>query len=451
MDMTRLSRLGGAATITVLMLTGSAVVWAQQHEVSAADVERWRAIARDRFLEGDVKGALDALNVIGEPRVDQVHVEGLVRTRRDVVKTYLGLRPGDRLTAPRLTRLERRLDEFPIASTARIRYDAVDGRASVRPIVFERNLVPFAPADLIGLGARALFTQEVRLLVSDPMGRGDLWTPAYRWAANRPRVTLGLAIPAPGALPGLARLEATWQRETYRGSTLPGGLLSEERIRVGTGLSDWLASWLRWYGDIGLERINQSTYAGFALGFDSRFSDHVSLRLNGGQWHSAHRSRDVFRTGDLTLMVRSTTKRDVPTITAVGGVARASDSAPLAMWPGAGASHGRGILLRAHALHVNGVTRSEQLGRDIAFGGIEYAHPVSTRFGFVDLATFVDAARVRSRLNSRSSTPLDVDIGTGLRFNISRAGNKVRLDLGYGLRDGRVEVSADYVQPWGAH
>ena len=41
-----------------------------------------------------------------------------------------------------------------------------------------------------------------------------------------------------------------------------------------------------------------------------------------------------------------------------------------------------------------------------------------------------------------------VDVGGGVRFGAFGEG-KVRLDLAYGLRDGHVRASADYVVPWG--
>jgi outer membrane translocation and assembly module TamA len=89
----------------------------------------------------------------------------------------------------------------------------------------------------------------------------------------------------------------------------------------------------------------------------------------------------------------------------------------------------------------------EVFGRELVFGTLEYEHPLSTRFGAVGVAGFVDAARAARRLVPGSS-PFHVDVGGGVRFSASGTGT-VRLDLGYGVRDSDIELSAGYVVPWG--
>jgi outer membrane translocation and assembly module TamA len=87
-------------------------------------------------------------------------------------------------------------------------------------------------------------------------------------------------------------------------------------------------------------------------------------------------------------------------------------------------------------------------GRHLVFATTEFEYPLQTRVGQVGLATFVDIAQSSRRLVRPLSSPFHVDVGTGIRFSGSGTG-KVRLDIGYGIRDGRVRLSAGYAVPWG--
>lgn len=418
-------------------------------EISLAERQEWRALAISRFQTGDVKGALDALNIIGEPRVSSIKVEGLVRTRREVVNDYLDIEPGELLTAGKLARAERRLAELPVASSASVRYDPIAGNAAVTPIVFERKLLPQGPPDWAPVVVRAVFVREFRLQLSDPTGRAEMWTPAYRWSANRPRVRLDLDVPAPGKLPGIVRFETFWERQTYQNPALGTGLFRQERFRAGAGLSDWITSWLRWDGGAAVDHIEAATYLGLDGSLNARaFGDRFAVILTGGHWYSTGLT-DSFSSGELVLTARSTAKRDTPVLTTLTGIALTSDAAPLAVWPGAGSGQGRAALLRAHPLTRGGILSGEMFGRQLVFATAEYEHPIPTEVGTVGIAGFVDAAKARQRLDPTTPSELQVDIGVGLRFPTSRAGNKVRLDLGYGLRDSRIRLSAGYVVPWG--
>ena len=138
----------------------------------------------------------------------------------------------------------------------------------------------------------------------------------------------------------------------------------------------------------------------------------------------------------------------MPVLTTQLGVARASDSSPLAVWPGSSSGEGRNSLLRAHPLRRDSIITGEVFGRNLIFTTTEFEYPFHTRVGQVGVAGFIDAARASRRLVPTSSSPFHVDVGTGVRFNASSTG-KVRLDVGYGLRDGHVRLSAGYAVPWG--
>jgi hypothetical protein len=435
-----------ASILLVLPVAGSAQ---QQSEERVTPQERqmWRSIANARFLTGDVKGALDALNQIDEPRVGTIKIEGLVRTDRKLVTEYLGLETGELFTAEKLSRLDRRINELPAVSHGKVRYDPIDGRAIVRPVVYERD---FMPSGLMGwspVGAVAVVQQEIKVDISDAMGWGEVWSPSLRVAKNRPRAVLRLSAPAPGRLPGIIRFETLAERQTYESPAL-GGVFRENRFRTGVALSDWLTSWLRWEGGSAVDHVGSKTYLALEGNLNVRtLGDRLALIMTGGQWYAAA-ERDSFTSKEFVANFRSTPEVGTPLFTTVAGVASTSAMAPLAIWPAASSGTGRGILLRAHPLQRDGIAVSEVLGRRVWFMSSEYVHPVTTPFGGLGIAGFVDVAQAMKTLNSTTS-PLHVDVGAGVRATVTRSGNKVRLDLGYGLRDGRLRLSAGYVVPWG--
>ena len=417
-------------------------------EIPAGDGNIWEVLGRERFMAGDVKGALDAWNQIGQPRVRCVNVDGVVRTRRSAVIRYADIAAGDLFTAETFARLERRLDELPIASRSRVRYDPIDsGSAIVTPIVAERKLIPQGPQDWAVVGVHAAFVQEIRVNVSGPTGRGEVWSPSYRWSGNRPRAMLRLDAPAPGRLPGIVRFQTFLESQTYRYPALGDTVFRQPRQRVGAALSDWGTSWLRWEGGAAFDRIDTSPYLALEGSLNARaLGDRFAVILTAGRW-SGSGERASFTNGELVATVRSTTKQDVPLLTTLVGVARAADTAPLAIWPGAGSGEGRNALLRAHPLRRDSIITGEAFGRELVFTTTEYEYPFHTRVGTVGVVGFIDAVRASRRLDPASS-PVHVDVGTGVRFGASGTG-KVRLDIGYGVRDGRVRLSAGYVVPWG--
>lgn len=139
----------------------------------------------------------------------------------------------------------------------------------------------------------------------------------------------------------------------------------------------------------------------------------------------------------------------MPPWNVVAGATLATDAAPLALWPGASAGRGRGVLLRAHPLHESGIVTSDVFGRRMLYASVERQHIVKTlSFASIAVAGFVDAAHAWRGVNDSASSPLHVDFGGGLRINSPKTGGMVRIDFGYGLRDGRVRLSAGWVGAW---
>jgi hypothetical protein len=125
------------------------------------------------------------------------------------------------------------------------------------------------------------------------------------------------------------------------------------------------------------------------------------------------------------------------------GADRASDSAPLATWPGAGDGHSRDLLLRAHPLLQSGAI---DLDEQSAFGRtVLYTHAEAQRWFAAErlvrpaIAVFADAAQASRRQQAPSVTQFDV--GAGLRVKLPGASGALRVDLAHGLRDGADAVT----------
>ena len=129
------------------------------------------------------------------------------------------------------------------------------------------------------------------------------------------------------------------------------------------------------------------------------------------------------------------------------GVAVATANAPLVVWPTAGVGRDRTATLRAHALHEDGFVTGDGFGRRVFFASVEVSRPIpKITAARASWALFADAARIARRVDGSDVTHMDV--GAGLRLDVPGVIGTVRLDLGYGLADGQVRVSASIRPPW---
>jgi hypothetical protein len=403
--------------------------------------------ARTHYVRGDLGAALDIWNRVAAPTVRCVNVEGLVRTRRSAIVEYLGTRSGEVFTAEALARVNRRVGELTFASRTPVRFDPEPGgTTTVTPIVTERGMLPVGLFGWGPVALRAAFLQDIRVRIVSPTGNGEVWTPSYRWSPNRPRAMLRFDAPAPGRLPGMVAAMAMAERQTYRFDAL-GGEFRETRYRAGGALSDWVTSWLRWEGGAAFDRIGPASRLALEGSLNARAAgDRLAVIASAGRWLGASAQRS-FTSGELVATLRSTARQEVPAVLAVAGIAAVTAAAPLAVWPAASTSEGRGAFLRAHPLRRNSVINGEAFGRTLLFATTEYQHPIPTRYGTAALVGFVDGARAARRIDGTTS-PFHVDIGAGVRVNALGA-DPIRFEVGYGLRDRTVRVSAGYVATWG--
>jgi hypothetical protein len=407
-------------------------------------------MATSRYLQGNSLGALEAWNRIDQPRADTVDVEGLERTYDPVVVKLTGLTPRQLLTPEAFVRASRRLSELPVAAATRLTYRPLsDGTASVRAVVTEHSIVQRGVVGWASKGIDAVFRREVRLSVFGPNGLGEVWDARYRWATNRPRVRFAFAAPSPGSLPGILSVDALWEQQSYASNRLEPPI-REERSRVGVDLSDWVSGWLRLQVGGALDRFADNTYVALGGTVDARWvGDRIATKLSWGHWTPSG-SGDGFTTLGAAAAWRISAREPDAGWTAQAGFAAVGAATPLALWPVAGSSESRGVLLRGHTLYTDGVIVGEVFGRQLAYGTIEYQRAVYRhRYGTLGVAGFTDLGRAWQRRDGAPPSPLHVDVGGGARISMPGNPGQLRFDIGFGLRDRQRKFSAGYVIPWG--
>jgi hypothetical protein len=393
------------------------------------DYESWQLLAATRFLEGDAAGALEAWNRRGEPRVDLPRIDGLSRTRYDVVAGAVALPPRTMLTGDRLNRAARRVAAVPAVQLSRVDFSPREnGDATVNVAVVERPMVPLSPAELAATAVYAATQREAQINVSSPSGNGELWTVSARWWAGRPRAQVALAVPKLAHWTGVWRIGGGWERQTYRYSTTN---IESDRRYASVGFGDWASSRVRWHVGAALDRWNDGATQTSILGEVERRAagDHVSVMVT---------SRAAASFGAATVSARWRSSLDGMTgWQAAGVLAAVTRSAPLDLWPGGDVGVVRSTLLRAHPLLDDGAIRASELQRVLPNASLEYQRRVASRPALqVGWAAFVDA------------TDHHVDAGLGLRFKLPAAPTVLRIDIARGIRDGAAAISASWQSAW---
>lgn len=393
------------------------------------DRAAWQLLAAARFLEGDAAGALEAWNRRGEPRVDLPRVDGLSRTRHDVIAGALALPPRTTLTRDRLDRAVRRVAAVPAVQLSRVDYSPREnGSATVNVAVVERPVVPSSRAELAATAVYAATQREALINVSSPSGNGELWTAAARWWAGRPRVEVALAVPSRARWTGVWRIAGGWERQTYR---LAAGTIESDRRQASVGVGDWASGRVRWQLGAGIDRWNGGETEFSVLGEVERRSagDHAAVAVS---------SRVAAGFGAGTVSARWRSSLDALSgWQAVGILAAVTRAAPLDLWPGGDTGVVRSTLLRAHPLLDAGAIRASALQRVLPNASLEYRRRVVSRpVVQIGWAAFVDA------------TNRHVDTGAGLRFKLPASPGLVRIDVARGVGDGAAAVSASWQSAW---
>lgn len=416
------------------------------------DAHAWRTLAASRFLADDPEGALRAWNELNEPQVDTIRIDGLQRTRYNVVADVVDLPPRTLLSGAKLRLAARRVSALPTTETAsRVGYRPLpDGVAELEVAVVERPLLPDSPPALAALALNAALERRLSVNVSSPTGRGEIWSASWRWWQDRPRVGVSLALPGLFGAPGIWRVEGFWEQQTYGVGATDGSTTTptvrEERRRAALTVSDWKDADSRWEVLAAIDRWEaRGAYLSVSGGVEKRLaSDRAALRLEGAGWSSPWNDDRSIGVGALRAGWRSS-KTSKSILVGRAGLELASSNAPFALWPGAGTGHARAPLLRAHPLLEGGELRGEAFGRSLLHGGVEFQHWVSRPgLGF---AVFVDVAKAARRV-SGDDTRLLADVGGGLRVKLFGEERTLRVDLARGLRGGDFTLSVGWELPW---
>jgi hypothetical protein len=297
---------------------------------------------------------------------------------------------------------------------------------------------------------RVALDREVEISLPGWRGQGDLWTASWRWWDHRPRVAFSFAMPHVGTLPGVWRVEGSWEAQTYRIDRGPTtrSTVREERAHGGVAIADWLNGSLRYELTAGLDswnRVRQTASVG-ALLVRRWARDRLSLTADAAVGIPLT-TDPGFRSAGLRFTFKSPSAgpwrpasaeapRLVRSFTLTGGIDAVSAAAPLALWPGAGEGRARRPLLRAHPLLDEGVITGAMFGERLAYANAE-AHHWFARLSLlrIGLAGFMDVARIWRPL-SAPGDPAQADVGFGLRLRTPGRQGILRVDVARGLRDG---------------
>jgi hypothetical protein len=394
-------------------------------------------------MQDDAVGALRAWNQIDKPRVNLVRIEGIRRTRYQTVAEVLALQPNMLLTAEKFEHARRRLEELPDRTTARIALrPEADSFASVDVVVVERGGVPRGGAEWAATGLQSAVTRSVTVSAPGSTGQGEVWSADWGFWPNRPSIGLAFATPRVGRLPGVWRVDASWDAQRFASSGVGAAATGREsRLHGGLTVSDWLRAHLRYSISAGFDAWNGDDRKAAAIGgaIERRwFGDRAALEVHATDWMSVG-SSPGFQAAGVRLHLQSSSELRGWVALGTAGADRVSDRAPIGLWPGAGDGRARAPLLRAHPLLEDGVIGlgpSSVFGRSLSYGGVEaqrwFDKPLLARVG---LAGFVDVARAMRRADGDAS-PTHLDVGAGVRLRIPGAIGVLRADMAHGVRDG---------------
>jgi hypothetical protein len=393
------------------------------------------------FMQDDAVGALRAWNEIDKPRVNLVRIEGIRHTRYQTVAEALAVQPNMLLTAEKFEQARRRLEELPDRSSARLTMrPETDGFVSVDVVVLERGGVPRNATDWTATGARAAATRSLSVSLPGGTGQGDVWSAEWGFWPNRPSVGMAFAAPRVGRLPGVWRVEASWDAQSFASDTIGAPAVRESRWHGGLSVSDWLTAHIRYSISTGFDTWNGDRKTVAIGGAVERrwFGDRAALEVHATDWIGV-RSSTGFQVTGVRVDLQSSPERRGWIVLGTAGADRVSDRAPLGMWPGAGDGHARVPMLRAHPLLQDGVIGlglSSAFGRSLSYGTAEaqrwFDKPFLARVG---LAAFIDIARA-SRKAAGNESPTHIDAGAGVRVKIPGATGALRVDVARGVRDG---------------
>jgi tetratricopeptide (TPR) repeat protein len=402
-------------------------------------------LAASLHLAGHTEDALKEWNRLGQPRLGEIQVKGLVHTRDRVVGREIALSPDGVLDLGRYRETRLRLEELGIFN-----------RIALRPLPRELGQVDLEVdlAERYGFGDRAQLAiqtavnavrKKVVLRYFNLAGTGVNLGLDYKWQQTQPHLEGSIEWPRPFGLPANLRVEALGARPTYDlGETFTmrtrGADVSVRRV-VGPGT----VAELGW-------RIRNRTFSaarpdapdgrisGYQLGLDHRFVDRRRYRLDASArffQSLAGLGSDVsYPLGEIALRYhgfislpdgKPIARTELAAQLIVG---RGGDRTPLDQMFTPGASSQMDYPLRGHYVRRGGILGGTAIGRDLDLLNVELRQRIADRPHFqLGAVAFYDGARLDT--TAQGGARKMNDVGVGLRLALR--GLITRVDYGRSL------------------
>ena len=420
--------------------------------LTPSDADAWRLLGAAWYLEDEPRRALRSWNEIREPVLDLIQIEGLARTREEFAVRALRLHPRDLVTPESLVRAERRLDALPTTGRVSVSYrPAPQGRANAVVTAAEAALIERWPILLGRVAAEGVAKRETKIRLNAPLSRGEGVELFARYAKHRPAAWISLEIPEFAFIPGVVTIKGSWDKQTYaaeRAGTTSA--LEQVRRRGALEWSHWLRSSLRSEASVAFERLDDGRdYFAARTGLDIRAAgDRVALLGDIARFGARGDTKSSFNEGGGSIVFRSSVEPRRFDLHARVGARSAGETAPLALWPGAGTGPGRAPLMRSRKLVDDGIVTGPVFGRHLLHATIE-AETLVVRLPLASLglAAFVDWARVSDTATASGPQSSLTAIGLGLRIRSGVAGS-FRLDIARRPGHAGTVFSTGVIPPW---
>jgi tetratricopeptide (TPR) repeat protein len=402
-------------------------------------------LAASLHLAGHTEDALKEWNRLGQPRLGEIQVKGLVHTRDHVVSRELALSPDGVLDLGRYRETRLRLEELGIFN-----------RIALRPLPRELGQVDLEVdlAERHGFGDRAQLAiqtavnavrKKVVLRYFNLAGTGVNLGLDYKWQQTQPHLEGSIEWPRPFGLPANLRVEALGARPTYDlGETFTmrtrGADVSVRRV-VGPGTVAELG-WRFRNRTFGAARPDapDGRISGYHLGLDHRFVDRRRYRLDASArffQSLAGLGSDVsYPLGEMALRYhgfislpdgKPIARTELAAQLIVG---RGGDRTPLDQMFTPGASSQMDYPLRGHYVRRGGILGGTAIGRDLDLLNVELRQRIADRPRFqLGAVAFYDGARLDT--TAQGGARKMNDVGVGLRLAIR--GLITRVDYGRSL------------------
>jgi hypothetical protein len=443
----------------------------KKYDAAIADLERGLSLAEDAYardllaaslhLAGRREEALAAWNVLGQPKLRTLEIQGLAHTRDRVARRELMLAEGDLLDLDALRESRLRLQELGVFERVTLRPTPLgDGTADLDVIVteqhgFGRSWAAFAVSTVTYV-ARA----TAHLRYANLGGTGVSLAGDYRWQQHRPELSFAVDCPRPLGLPAVLHVRVFDGRQDY---DLAGAAFRRESWGVDLGVRRVLGPGT--IGSAALRTRNRvisperaDAHSGDIVGVEAGVEQRVlethrhrvdaTVRLFAApgvlgsdleytRVLGAVKYRGFVAPPEDMLLERSVVAAQVQW-------GRGSRGMPVDEMFAPGGSAEMDLPLRARRQRSGGILGASPIGRTLVLGNLEWRRRLRrgtfVQWGF---AAFYDGGHVGHPAVGPARALHDV--GLGLRVALGGM-LLVRADFGHGLTDGQNSFFVNFGQ-----